>query len=650
MTIPRMLFSHLHLIPACSRHALKMLLCILITATISAFAQNHQQPPKLGDVSDGNRSIPVHLIDLYDADSMLVRPNDRPFLPFSTKVTCGKCHNYEQVRTGWHFNAGDSSVAAGRRGQPWILFDQRTGTQLPLSWRGWPGTYRPEQIGMNAWQFTLAFGRHLPGGGISEEAAFDPPELFLRRQISGSLEINCLSCHDAEAGHDQAEYANQVARQNFRWAAAATTGFASVRGAAKDVPDNYDIYSGQSLDDPKLAAPSLTYDQSRFNAQGKVLFDIKRRIPIERCYFCHSTKIAGDPKAGRWEAEEDVHLTSGMLCVDCHRNGLDHNMVRGFEGEPQASQKPAAASLSCQGCHLPDDSHQVPQAGRLGAPTPKHAGIPTLHFKKMTCTACHAGPWPAEKVPLVKTSQAHALGTHGVNRSDVALPHIASPAFVRDNNGKIAPHKIIWPAFWANLNNKKIAPIAPTEVRALAADLFPGVDSTRSGDWLTIDEKIIAQVLQRLSATDSSKREVGYIAGGRLYRLTKSGKVSQENHVAAQPYSWALGHDVRPAAQSLGARGCADCHALDSSIYFSQLKVDSPVRVDRHSRYTTTAELAGLSGLYARFFAFTFFFRPLLKGLLMVMGAILMGILLWGALQGLSKIMKAAEELGENFK
>ncbi|MDL1879403.1 hypothetical protein FBQ85_30195, partial [Cytophagia bacterium CHB2] len=205
-------------------------------------------------------------------------------LPFSTKVTCGKCHNYAKVSTGWHFNAADSNVAHGRRGHPWILIDQKTGTQLPLSSRDWPGTFKPEQVGLDPWNFAQTFGRHLPGGGWGEKSERDSPELFWRREISGEFEINCLSCHDAEAGHDQAEYANQMRRQNFRWAAAATSGFASVRGAAKDVPDNYDIYSGLPLNDPKLTSPSITYNLSRFNAQGKVLFDIKRRIPNERCY------------------------------------------------------------------------------------------------------------------------------------------------------------------------------------------------------------------------------------------------------------------------------------------------------------------------------------------------------------------------------
>ncbi len=624
------------------------LFLILLIVPCLVFSQNHIEAPKLGDVSDGNRSVPVHLLDLYDADTMLVRSGDQPMLPFSTKVTCGKCHNYEKVRTGWHFNAVDSSVNSGRRSQPWILVDQKTGTQLPLTFRAWPGTYRPDQVGLDAWQFTQAFGRHMPGGGAGENVEADSPELFLRRQISGSLEINCLSCHDVEAGHDQAEYANQIKRQNFRWAAAATSGFASVRGAAKDAPDNYDIYSGVPLEGLNLAAPAVSYDLSRFNAQGKILFDIRRRIPNERCYFCHSTQTTGATHAERWQAQEDIHLTSGMMCVDCHRNGLDHNMIRGYEDEPQAQNNSIAAGFSCQGCHMPDESSEVPVAGRLGAPIAKHFGIPTLHFEKMTCTACHAGPWPADKAQFVKTSQAHALGTHSVNRSAVVLPHVAAPVFVREENGMIAPHKMIWPAFWGRMNGKEITPILPHEVAALSDTLFSAVDSTRSGDWLPFTEDQIAQMLQRLSAADSSRREAAYIAGGKLYLLNKSGKLAKENHRAAQPYSWALGHDVRPASQSLGIRGCGDCHSFNAPIYFSQLKVDSPLAEERHSTYKAMNDFTDLSGFYARFFALTFFLRPLLKWLLIFMSAILTGVLLWHALQGLGSLMKAAGELKEN--
>ena len=36
--------------------------------------------------------------------------------------------------------------------------------------------------------------------------------------------------------------------------------------------------------------------------------------------------------------ESDVHLKAGLNCIDCHRNGLEHDMVRGYEND--MSDKP----------------------------------------------------------------------------------------------------------------------------------------------------------------------------------------------------------------------------------------------------------------------------------------------------------------------
>ncbi|MGH7494984.1 MAG: hypothetical protein ACREOO_21640, partial [bacterium] len=180
-----------------------------------------------------------------------------------------------------------------------------------------------------------------------------------------------------------------------------------------------------------------------------------------------------------------------------------------------------------------------------------------------------------------------------------------------------------------------------------ADTLFAGIDSTRAGNWLTLKEDQIAQILQRLASADSNRSAAGYVAGGKLYRLNRSGKLTKENHAAAQPYSWALGHDVRPASQSLGIRGCDDCHAINAPFYFSQLKVDSPLAADRGSAYYAMADFADLNGLYARFFALTFWLRPVLKLLMICSGAILTGVLLWHALQGLGSLMKAAGEFKE---
>jgi len=104
----------------------------------------------------------------------------------------------------------------------------------------------------------------------------------------------------------------------------------------------------------------------------------------------------------------------------------------------------------------------------------------------------------------------------------------------------------------------------------------------------------------------------------------------------ASPYLWPLAHDVRPAAQALGAGGCTDCHAAGSAFLFGLVPTrsaptgDAGARVDAAafqrldpkmgSLYMETTywplEMVAFQGLDRDFqsaFALTFVFRPWLK-------------------------------------
>ncbi|GAI90975.1 unnamed protein product, partial [marine sediment metagenome] len=246
----------------------------------------------LGDESDGSRAHPIHVIPLFLEDEdgekgEKISLDDDPLLPFSTRWTCGDCHSYGVISKGLHFNVADPNVAPGRPGQPWILVDARTGTQIPLSYRSWPGTFKPEQVGMTAREFTRYFGRHTPGGGAGELETEDPDEI-MREFITGKLEINCLACHNADPAHNQGEYFTQVVRENFRWAAAATCEFASVSGSARDMPETYDPFMPEPPEDPKKVPPTVKYRENTFDHKNNVSFNIVREVPNHRCYFCHS--------------------------------------------------------------------------------------------------------------------------------------------------------------------------------------------------------------------------------------------------------------------------------------------------------------------------------------------------------------------------
>ncbi|MEI9972593.1 MAG: hypothetical protein WDO73_11360 [Ignavibacteriota bacterium] len=90
------------------------------------------------------------------------------------------------VSRGWHFNAMQAGVPPGRNGQPWLLIDRATATQIPLSYRAWPGTYRPAQVGMSEREFAIHFGGRTAGGfGPGEHSSEADRARWL---VSGNLE------------------------------------------------------------------------------------------------------------------------------------------------------------------------------------------------------------------------------------------------------------------------------------------------------------------------------------------------------------------------------------------------------------------------------------------------------------------------------
>ncbi len=566
----------------------------------------------LGGAGDGSKANPVHFINVLDEDGDKISPDDDPQLPFSTRTTCGTCHSYETIADGWHFNSMNADAAAGRTGQPWIYTDAETAVQIPVSYRDWPGVFKPQELGLKAWDFALLFGRQMAGGIEEGGQEFNP-----RWLVSGELQINCLSCHNGHAGQDQAEYASQIARQNFRWAATAACEFASGEGSAKDMPDTFDHLMPDILDDPKLVAPAVSYRKEAFGHKNKVLFDVGREVRKERCYFCHSTVIVADEESAK---VEDVHLASGLTCVDCHSEGIGHNTIRGYEGE--AGEQ--SAEYSCKGCHLPDKSIEVPTAGRFGAPEPKHIGIPLVHFERLTCTACHSGPWPGSKAYNVKTSRSHGLGTRGSKRTAQALPHLQSPVFAKGWEEKIGPHNLIWPAFWGYLDAGKVRPVGIETVKAAIRDVLADNKAKRSGDWPELTEEKIQRCLVLLAGKVMGQPV--YICGGKIYQMDADGKLCEDEHEAAEPVLWPIAHNVRPAQQSLGIGGCGDCHAIDKPFMFGSVAVDSPLADDGTVR--EMSEFEGLDSLYAKLFAFTFVFRLWFKlvsiGACMVITAVLL--------------------------
>ena len=620
--------------------------------------------------SDGDARF-RHQIDLYDFDNRKITPDsDRPY---SSWRTCGRCHDYETISHGWHFNAFDPDAVAGRRGEPWIWTDGVTGTQLPLSYRDWSHTFDPRKLGITKWEMTKQFGGRIPGGQVgmeptatTEETEADDPEsggdgeqstddaaadaedqteeeeeaVVNRWPFSGSLEIDCMVCHAVPGVYDFNARRDQIANENFAWAATAGLGIGAVDGDVSRIKDDADLEDEAT----QAKIPKVTYDARRFAADGTVFMDLIRQPDSNACYQCHSNRAVDENGIQpRWIHDEDVHLRAGMLCTDCHRNGIDHHIVRGFDGETHPGGQPVE-TLSCSGCHLggtsdqpdsvPTDVHR--RAGRLGSPQPLHAGLPPLHFEKLSCTACHGGPAPREEALGVMTSLAHGLGEKG-HRSGNELPLMRGPVFTKGEDGRVYPQRTMWPAFWGTIKDGKIEPLAPNRTYEIVRKalrvrkdfvtelLQPKLSSkvlkevlgedrarTKPEEWTDeeqakvdaqqaedgralFEEKVYAglEAIEEELETDSAVYVSGGIVYGRGEEEDKLTQLDVDDPAATEMISWPMAHNVRPAGWSLGVGGCVECHSESGLIFASTVTPAGPA--PDHGESVTMASLQEVS-------------------------------------------------------
>nr|WP_144058040.1 hypothetical protein [Rhodopirellula maiorica] len=618
--------------------------------------------------SDSNARY-IHHIDLYDINNRKITPeSDQPYSPLNT---CGRCHDYDTIAHGWHFNAFMNDSVDGRPGEPWIWTDARTGTQLPLSYRDWKGSFDPAELGISRWEMTHQFGSRLAGGGVAvapedvpdpktateSDSEADPgdaeasqaakdqanagPAKPNRWRLSGSIEVDCMVCHASSGVYDFNTRREQIEDENFAWAATAALRLGTVKGSVSRIKDDAD----PSDESTQQKLPKVTYDARKFELDGTVFMDVIREPHNNACFQCHSQRTVTE--AGiehRWMHDEDVHLRAGMQCVDCHRNGIEHHTVRGFEGEqnPASTLNPTSTStLTCSGCHLGDEQNSstiAARPGRLGAPYPHHHGLPPLHFDKLSCTACHGGPVPREEAVRIMTSLSHSLGTKE-HRTGFELPAIAGPIYSKMEDGKIYPQRAIWPAYWGSLSDGKIQPLDPASTYDLTRrslrvrrDFVEEIIAPKLGssdrkkilgddryrapeEELTDEERDKLATAQKEAGTESFNEKVAasleslekelkietavYVSSGFVYRRGEEEKtVAQvpreeiQNAEAIEMTTWPIAHNVRPAGWALGVGGCTECHREDSVIFASTVQSIGP-GPDQGTRVT----MASLQGL-----------------------------------------------------
>jgi hypothetical protein len=189
-------------------------------------------------------------------------------------------------------------------------------------------------------------------------------------------------------------------------------------------------------------------------------------------------------------------------------------------------------------------------------------------------------------------------------RDDLQPPSVVEPIFARQPDGRIAPQRLIWPSYWGELKNDTIEPLALARVQTAAKVLSRS--KAKSAPTGPLSDEEIGMMLADLEKSPAPGKKFVYMRDGRVHERDASGKLTSSVHPAVRPSLWPLGHDVRPAAQSLGIRGCTDCHARDAPLYFGRVATGADDVVPIRAMH----EVAMLDLRLARAWAAAFAFRP----------------------------------------
>ena len=566
---------------------------------------------------------PFHLLD---EDGNVINPvaGINAGKPYSPRQTCGKCHDYEKITEGFHFQQGKDETATG-------TFAER------YQWASTPGNYggnwcspaplysylspkensSAKEMDMTSFTFiTKGCGTCHPGGGsleydragkrydkFMEEAGytaggtnnFDGDYYKAHWNRSGVAEADCNICHLPE--YDYKGRNNHLMKWNFKWMATAGSGFAKVEGSVKDSTEI-----------------ALTYDLSKFGTDGKVSMHLVREPRNETCLNCHS-KPQWKKRGASFTEFTDVHIAKGVKCVDCHVSGSMatderirgkevHQFGKGDDPSGMVRNDLDNTMRTCNDCHT---------TGYLNAPIAKHAWLPPLHLEKIACQSCHI-PQRKVKSALVQVSDVFNPGTkitpppkytwtfydqnlnywnhYGELTQFTAKDQPTDPFLPQYAlyKGQIFPVNVVhsaWPAIYTpgkpGLHQPRMKDIYDMWMAHKADNsVYPELVNIKDDNEDLIPELNRAEEIDGFIAAvtkclinkdyDLSERKVVWVNNDRMYFSSTEFETLPKEDWEASPYAsvYKYSHDVFPAKAGLGATGCTDCHSFNSSFMFAQ--------------------------------------------------------------------------------
>jgi len=534
-------------------------------------------------------------IYLMDVDGSLINPvrGDNADAPFSTKRTCGMCHDYDQITQGAHFQMGwdvvsdDYGVAEGR---PWSLSNGFLGRWYPYAFRqlAKKENSSPDEIDLTVYDF---IGFSSPGGGEPPCGACHPggggfeydrdgnrydEHLAAKPALaetldgdyyqsswdaSGVVEADCLICH--LEGYDFGSRIRQLTNGNYRWAVVAGSRLGSVQGVVR---------RGQT--------PTVTYQTRLFNANGSITLDMSWPPPDDNCVYCHGRSDV-KKRGFSWNDifNSDVHNQQGVSCTACHPGGLDHQIAKGYEPAFTAAPELDGSMQGCAECH---------GSGYLGAPVPEHPSVRPGHLEMIACESCH--------IPELGRAASHGHETttgrlhfhvRPAEAEEEGARGLWKPDYTRRPDKVIYPINHVLTVWWGNRDaDGLIYPLFLREHEAGWRTFANEVeDDDGDGDGnpeVNRNDEIVAGLQAFATTLEGNQRferiQPVFISSETVYELAADGSLETSSLEGtplegASFVDFSINHNTAPTRMALGANGCADCHVEGAHFFTGQRTV-----------------------------------------------------------------------------
>jgi len=655
----------------------------LVISAVIAFASEGESAGPQTRRSPSGVCPPFHLRD-EDGNAIDPVAGKNADKPYSPKKTCGRCHDYQKITRGYHFTqgAGESPTqeqaarclwasTPGNYGGTWCspaplyayLSPKRNDSAATMDLTsftfitkgcgschpgGGPVEFDREGKRYDQWMSDPASG-FTPGGDNN----FDGDYYRARWSKTGVLEADCLLCHLPE--YNLPERKKQLGALNFRWAATAGAGFATVTGSTKEEKP-----------------VQIVYDKGAFNSDGTVSPHIVREPRNETCLSCHA-KPGWKKRGANFRARTDVHLRAGLKCVDCHPAGSSahdpricgreqHQIGKGDDPGGHVRDDLDNTCVGCADCH---------DTGRLGAPIARHRWLPPLHLERIACQTCHIPERAVKSAQIVAsdvfnpgakipTKGKHLWTFYGPDGKywnhygdlemmgyDDKPTDLFRPVLAR-YKGKIYPVNRIhsaWPGIEVEGETALMQPkmgsvykmwkshqADPAKYPALAKIIDDNGDDVPEVNRPEEIDAVIQSVTRMLADTKypMKGKRVVWVMDDRVYRSGTEYRTLDKETWEASPYANVhnYNHDVYPANAALGAKGCTECHHPDSEFFFAEV-VKHPFDENANPITEPQYRLLGLSAAEAHVGAWReAYLKPTLYGTMVWL--LLAGVVLFG--------------------